>query len=51
MANSLIGGSIVREAVVGAAIAPNYNHEVKAGYIFEQIVYRRPDIMSVSPTE
>jgi hypothetical protein len=25
------GGSIIREAVIGAATAPNYNHEFKAG--------------------
>ena len=29
----LIGGSIIRDAVVGAATAPNYNHEFKADYI------------------
>jgi hypothetical protein len=39
----LIGGSIIREAVIGAATAPNYNHEFKAGYIYKEIVYRRPD--------
>jgi hypothetical protein len=41
----LIDGSIIREAVIGAATAPNYNHEFKPGYIYEQIVYRRLGIM------
>jgi hypothetical protein len=40
------------ETVIGAATAPNYNHEFKAGLkAYEQIVNRRPDIMSVSSTE